>query len=327
MVIGPRNVQLQETGQNAIVAWNGEEEVLILSTDMKSSESITVLEFIPLPSNPTSVEETDPEIFDRLIKAVNKKVLEIRSTYALTRGFMQKAGAESGVEITFYEKIGAHEVTVVKVTDLDHFMDWVTDFSEDKGFEDFEISPEFEDTISNYLNKGIDHFVFDVIETGDETKTINPLIYQFKTDYLYYPLEITATSDVGDSLSSINLFLITIGKIDTQIVRGTFLRTGTGFDYYIAFNKFELDEISPEIGDLFVFKQAFVMNAQYDGYLDILKNDLVVYQEDIYVPTLFDILSRYDIESIIIVSILIGIIVVLIYLIIRFIRRRRIKHI
>lgn len=34
----PGHVRIDESGQNAIVAWNGDEEVLILSTDVKSSE-------------------------------------------------------------------------------------------------------------------------------------------------------------------------------------------------------------------------------------------------------------------------------------------------
>ncbi|HJH27131.1 MAG TPA: hypothetical protein C5S37_10290 [Methanophagales archaeon] len=51
IVVGPREVSLQESGQNAIVAWNGDEEIIILSTDAKSSESTLVLEVLPLPSN------------------------------------------------------------------------------------------------------------------------------------------------------------------------------------------------------------------------------------------------------------------------------------
>ncbi|RLF61550.1 MAG: DUF2330 domain-containing protein, partial [Thermoplasmata archaeon] len=50
-------IQIEENAQNAIIAWNGTEEVLILSTDVTSSESTLVLELLPLPSNPLEVKE------------------------------------------------------------------------------------------------------------------------------------------------------------------------------------------------------------------------------------------------------------------------------
>jgi hypothetical protein len=50
------NVNIYGPGQKAIVAWNGEVERLILSTDVYASASSTVLEFLPLPSQPTRIE-------------------------------------------------------------------------------------------------------------------------------------------------------------------------------------------------------------------------------------------------------------------------------
>jgi len=55
--IGPKEVNIQESVQNAIVAWNGDEEVIILSTDVQSSQPTLVLEVLPLPSNPVKVEK------------------------------------------------------------------------------------------------------------------------------------------------------------------------------------------------------------------------------------------------------------------------------
>ena len=45
-------VSIYEPGQKAIVAWNGNEEILILSTDVRASEQTMVLEILPLPSKP-----------------------------------------------------------------------------------------------------------------------------------------------------------------------------------------------------------------------------------------------------------------------------------
>jgi len=53
MHIWPPTVYLDQSAQNAIVAWNGEEEVLILSADIESSDTATVWIMVALPSNPS----------------------------------------------------------------------------------------------------------------------------------------------------------------------------------------------------------------------------------------------------------------------------------
>jgi len=137
IVVGPREVSLQESGQNAIVAWNGNEEVIILSTDTKSSESILVLEVLPLPSNPIKIEEGSFDSFTKLTEILNKKVRAIREQ-EMYKGFGRTVEVP-GIEITFHKKIGAHNITtIVKVNDLDYFINWVKDFSTSKGFKHIE---------------------------------------------------------------------------------------------------------------------------------------------------------------------------------------------
>ena len=284
IVIGPREVRLEESGQNAIVAWNGNEEVIILSTDTKSSESTLVLEVLPLPSNPTKVEEGSFDSFIKLTEIVNKKVRAIRERVRYVAA--GKLVSTPSIEITFHKKIGAHDVTVVKVNDLDYFINWVKDFVISKGFENIELSPKFKNTVADYLSRNIKFFVFDVIEVGKDRQSIKPLVYRFKTNFLYYPLEITATSDAGLSISKVNIFLITKGPINKTVIINANLWPRTGFDYNIELSKAELKEISPEIADL--FSSAYVMNAYYYGLLERLNKDLVVYHQDVHIPTFFD---------------------------------------
>jgi hypothetical protein len=52
----PRAERVVEAGQKAIVAWNGTHEILILSTDISSSNETEVVEIMPLPSNPVISE-------------------------------------------------------------------------------------------------------------------------------------------------------------------------------------------------------------------------------------------------------------------------------
>ncbi|MBU7029744.1 MAG: DUF2330 domain-containing protein [Theionarchaea archaeon] len=273
MVLNPY-AHLEESGQHAIVAWNGTEEILILSTDMKSSQSTLVLEVIPLPSNPVKVEEGSAESFETLAEIINKKIREIQK--GLARG--------EPVEVTFHAQIGAHDVTVVRVNDVVYFIEWVNDFSRKMGVEPLKLPSDFKKTVSHYVDKDIKYFVFDVIDTKESTQTVNPLMYKFKSSYLYYPLEITATSDVGWSSSRVSIFLITGGIVDEAVLRDIGLYPKIGFGkYIIELTEDELEAVNPELKDFFEW-DAFVMNVYYSGPLHVLTKDLVVYQRDISVP-------------------------------------------
>ena len=43
--------EIYEPAQNAIIAWNGKEEILVLTTDLRSSKPTKVLEVLPLRPN------------------------------------------------------------------------------------------------------------------------------------------------------------------------------------------------------------------------------------------------------------------------------------
>jgi hypothetical protein len=117
------SVSIYEPGQKAIIAWNGHEEILILSTDVNAAGETLVLEIMPLPSNPKKIEKASFESFvtiQNLLDAHARVVLG--SNYGLE-------GTKS-IEVTFHEKIGAHDVTVVKAGDASELTSWAGDFLE-----------------------------------------------------------------------------------------------------------------------------------------------------------------------------------------------------
>lgn len=77
-VVPPGNVSVYEPGQKAIIAWNGEEEVLILSTDVRGSESSWAVELLPLPSCP---EEPKAGRFDSFVGIQNLLNDQMRLKY------------------------------------------------------------------------------------------------------------------------------------------------------------------------------------------------------------------------------------------------------
>jgi hypothetical protein len=195
------DVSVYGPGQKAIIAWNGDEEIMILSTDVSVSSNVQVLEILPLPSEP-KVEKGDFASFEQ----VNKLIEEHFPRHwwdSLRRGTLSPGGE---VEIVFHEKIGAHDITVVKAGDALELVQWAEDFLRHAGIEHEISSPELESLANDYIARDIDYFVFDLIEATSEPRSIEPIVYRFDSDFLYYPLKI---STLAQGWTDINLFLLT----------------------------------------------------------------------------------------------------------------------
>lgn len=72
-------------------------------------------------------------------------------------------GVEKGIEIVFHEKIGFHDVTIVKVRDVKDFVYWVKGFTDRSGL----LTPNLVRVLSlvrDYIKHGFDYFVLDLVE-------------------------------------------------------------------------------------------------------------------------------------------------------------------
>ena len=276
MIIWPPEVHLDQSAQNAIVAWNGKEEIIILSNDIKSDGIATALRIIPLPSNPSEIKEGDFNSFQNLVEIMNKKIEEVRNQWK-GLGMGEEKLPTGGIEIIFKEKIGAHDITVVKVNDLNSFISWIKNFAKEKKFGIKDISTEFENGVKDYLKKDIKYFVFDVIDVKGE-ESIKPLIYKFSSDYLYYPMLISGISEISESRAEIKLFLITKEKFpkeNSELGVPDFYWRGS-FSYPVEMTKEELIQINEDIGNLFD-STVYVRTFGYYDYLKEFKKDLVFY--------------------------------------------------
>jgi len=300
-IIGPPEIYIYERAQNAIVAWNGTEEVLILSVDIDSSESTKVLRVIPLPSNPINVTEGSFDSFTKLQEIVNEKLQEIWNESRKTLGADDEYGPGSlnAVEVTFHDTLGAHDITIVKILDVTNFTDWATDFAGSAGL-NITFSSNFQSTVDEYLDDDISYFVFDIINTTEDEYSINPIIYRFKTDFLYYPLKITAASDVGETYASVNVFCIAKNRIKDEVFANISFYPNIGYywyydDYFSNINLTEEDllEISPDIYNLFK-DDPILMSYRYDGYYSYLEDDIIAFDDDFAYPN-FDIITEDDI--------------------------------
>ena len=202
------NVQIFEPMQRAMIAWNGEKEILLLSTDLSAAESTLVLEVMPLPAEPI-VKKGSLETFEKAVKLINRWLaMHARKDGGRNGGHGGNGKTPPPGEVTFHERIGAHDVSVTHVKSGENFVTWVNNYLDSLGyaFEKTVITDEIKKLIEDYIEDNFEWFVFDIIALGKETRTNEPIQYQFKTGKLFYPLRISRTA-VGNT--SIELLVLT----------------------------------------------------------------------------------------------------------------------
>jgi Tol biopolymer transport system component len=201
------DVSVNNAGQKAIIAWNGTEEVLILSTDLSAGAKAKVLEFLPLPSQPSEVELAEPQSFSAIQRLIAEHSPPTAAHYQRRGSRGGGAASPPPVEIVFHEKLDVHDITIAKTNDLDGFMSWVREFVTGQGGSlPGRGRDRFESVVRSYLARGYRYFVFDVIELTTEKKTVPPVRYRFASDHLFFPL-LVSTLDKG--YTQVSLFLLT----------------------------------------------------------------------------------------------------------------------
>ncbi len=263
-------VSVYGPGQKAILAWNGYEEVMILSTDMYADRETAILEVLPLPSSPDLINKTDFTPFE--------KVQELLIGYR-TLGTGEKTGRSKGgdgVEIIFHEKIGSHDVTVIRVSDMDDFEVWANRYLEDSGVSGTVSSEDLSGLVQVYISDGYPYFVLDLVQASTEPRSIEPLLYRFKSDELYFPLRISAMAS-GDV--DISLFAITSNPIfDNDLPSILSIPRFSGplnRPVRLKVLESDLEEIHPLVGELFE-GDVWMCAIEYQGSLKGLGEDLAI---------------------------------------------------
>ena len=265
------NVKIFEPIQRAMIAWNGHEEILLLSTDLKASESTKVLEVIPLPSEPV-VKKGDVEVFKKATELINKKLRE-KHILGLGEGRVKGATDEKppAGEVTFHKKIGAHDISVTHVLNSNGFMEWVEKYLKSAGVENPIIPEDMKTVIGEYIGEGFKWFVFDVVELDENPKTNEAIQYRFKTDFLFYPVKITRTEE---GYTSINLLVLTprlLSRFPGIPIDEVKLRHEP-----VSLSSEEIRSLSEEMDDLLGNREDIKLRIwQITGYLSAFEKDLI----------------------------------------------------
>ena len=264
------HVRIYEPNQHALIAWNGKEQILILSTNMRASESSQVLEVLPLPSEPT-VKEGDLQVFNRAVELMRTKSYYHGARTSSGIGRAAKGAAEPAGEVTFHERIGTHDISVVHVLHRDGFTNWVESHLLSAGVEKPQMPKGMNEIVQQYLDEGFVWFVFDVVSLSQDLKTSNPIQYRFSTPRLFYPLKIT---QLGEGETLIELFVVT----DQRLVEFSGISRWTvRSSPAIELSAREVEWLSTEVAALFEKREALQLQLwEIEGSLHTFRDDLVV---------------------------------------------------
>lgn len=263
----PSGYTVFESGQKAIVAWNGTDEILILSTDVRGSQETHVIEIMPFPAEPT-IERGSEDSFRRIQSLIRHFYGFFSEFSARTyRGASGQGGDEgNGVVIIFHENIGAHSITVVEAVDSEELTSWIENFLSSMEIDHLEFPSGLDDLISRYIEDEINFFVLDVIAVNYTVRSVEPLVYRFKTSSLYYPLRI---SSLFSGNTKISICTLTSGELaDVSVLRD-------GFERVVRFRvKLEaLSEIDSAMPQLFN-NSPYLCFYEYSGSLNSFENDI-----------------------------------------------------
>lgn len=266
----PENISVYEPGQKAIIAWDGENEVLILSTDVLASDNTWALEFLPLPSQPTSPEAGSFGSFENIRSILFKFTRDTYSKYGLAEL------GDAPLEVIFRENIGAHHITVLSVSNASQLIDFAKNLLAENGLTQEVSWGALENLAAVYLQRGMSYWVLDLIDLSDYMKSREPIIYSFKSDNLYFPLEI---SSLASGTTDITIFTITSNKLDSSSVEASgfyiisFTAGGENISIEFGVSENELQRISPRVAELFEGK-VWLTALTYSGSLENLKGDM-----------------------------------------------------
>jgi len=218
-----KETEIREPVQNAIILFDQDQkkETIILQTQLVSTRAAKGMFFMPLPSNP-EVSTAEPDVFSRVVGFA--KECGVTFILADATGDLNGPGGGPepkvrGISVVFTKNIAEHDITVIRVESWENLRQWIVQYVIDKRLPvDFDLQ-KIEKTVQAYTKDEIRYFLFDVVGLTDQAISTKPLVIDFDSDKLYYPLRVNA---LYDGPSDVQLLVFS----PSRIPKGRFEKIG-----------------------------------------------------------------------------------------------------
>jgi hypothetical protein len=212
----------QEGIQQAAVAWNGKEEIIILTTKQlyPDGNGGAVVSFFPLNGKPKDIYEGEPKVFGKVLEKIEEiadaKIPNWRKEYRDEQNGRLDGG---DFKVLIQKDIGSHHIAAIEVLDkdIDSFYTKlqeyiVKNFGDDAAaYIDEDAKKVFEHYIKDLNFK---YFAIDIQEINQDKdkkqKEKEAIAYHFESKQLYFPLYISKLGGTGKT--QVQLAVITPDK-------------------------------------------------------------------------------------------------------------------
>ncbi len=188
-----KQFSFDEPRQNGVIAWNGKEEILILSTDENSNVKGggAALSVLPLPGKPISILPASTKAFDEATRLIKRKLSMV------AKG-----------QLMLEAKIGTHNIFVWELDSPEEFAGQVRAYIKKKydGQADALVTEDTEKIIQYYFAQGFRHFAFDLAFMSEKPQTKVAIAYRFESPYVYYPLVVSRIGGSGQTRITLAVF-------------------------------------------------------------------------------------------------------------------------
>ena len=188
-----KSFSFNEPRQNGVIAWNGKEEILILSTDENSNVAGggAALSVLPLPGKPISIQPASTKAFDDATALIKRKLSRVAKGTLMLEA-----------------KIGTHNLFVWKLDSPEDFGNQVRAYIKEKydGKADALVTDDAEKVIKHYFSEGFRYFAFDLAFMPEKPQTKVAIAYRFESPYVYYPLVISRLGGMGKTRVTLAVF-------------------------------------------------------------------------------------------------------------------------
>jgi hypothetical protein len=268
-------MDVHESEQNAIIVFNGGVERLYLSVNINAERRTEGFHIIPFPSMP-KISLGNFSIFTNITDYMNGIIWE-RNNESQSMG---EGGTDRdpSVSVLLFEQLGRHRITVIKVEDPTDFRDDLEEVASFLGYDVNGWPMGLDRVIQDYVDRGILYFTLDNYPVSKDERTMDPLVFEFSSDEVFFPLEI---SSVFEGMGDINISMLT----PEGIPMGNEYRSMVQRELVFHMTQEELARIDPSITDM-IHGDACLVHIE-------MSLDFSGLEEDLVIPVESDIISSH----------------------------------
>jgi len=244
--IEPR-IKVFEPGQNAIIAFNGEEELLYLTTSVRASGKTKAVQLVPFPTKP-DVSKGDINVLRAIERFLWPRVWRRRG-WKLAQD--AAGGLRNAVQILQQQRIGSHNLTTLKADKKEALLEWLKKRLGGK-IEDRAWFKRLRNIINHYHACGFRYWVLDEVDLNPATRFVEPLVYRFRCPFMFYPLVISSLME-GETTITVAAFSVDAAPFIKSMPKGfqDALLLPNGKRGTFTLSSDQLRSMWPEAADLF----------------------------------------------------------------------------